>query len=290
MKPTVVVGYDRTPHSERALVQAAREAAWRGASLTVVHAYNWMPPTTPMTYTPASVEEAILHSAEEIADHGAELARSRFPGMHVQAKAISGSAAEALATTARGTELLVVGNRGRGGFTGLLLGSVSMRALTESCVPTMVVRGAHRDPHDAILVAVDVEEPADELLDFAFTEASRRGARLEAVTVWDMTWAAEYAGDTEEIRHAAAQATADLDAALEAVVRTWHAKHPDVRVSHHVLDGTPAAVLTAASAHADLVVAGARHHGDGRHGMRVGPIAHTLLHHADCPVVIVPRD
>ncbi|NUR60938.1 MAG: universal stress protein [Catenulispora sp.] len=290
MKSTVVVGYDQTPHSERALLQAAREAAWRGASLTVVNAYSWMPPTTPMTYPPASVEEAILRSAEEIASHGAELARSRFPGMHVGAKAISGGAAEALVGAARGADLLVVGNRGRGGFTGLLLGSVSLRALTESCVPTMVVRGGHRDPQDVVLVAIDIEEPSDELLDFAFTEASRRGARLEAVTVWDMTWAAEYAGDTAEIRHAAAQATADLDAALEAAVHTWHAKHPEVRVSHRVADGTPAAVLTAATTHADLVVAGAHRYGAGRHGMQIGPVAHALLHHADCPVVIVPRD
>lgn len=289
MKSTVVVGYDRTPHSERALVQAAREAAWRGASLTVVHAYNWMPPTTPMTYPPASVEQSILSSAEEIAEHGADVARSRFPGMHVEARAMSGSAAEVLTTTARGADLLVVGNRGRGGFAGLLLGSVSMRALTESCVPTMVVRGELRDPHDVILVAVDIDEPADELLDFAFTEASRRGARLEAVTVSDTTWATEY-GESDEIRHAAAQAATDLDAALEAVVHIWHAKHPDVRVSHSVAGGTPAAVLTAATAHADLIVVGAHRHGDGRHGMRLGPIAHALAHHAECPVVVIPRD
>jgi nucleotide-binding universal stress UspA family protein len=293
MKSTVVVGYDQTPPSERALVQAAREAAWRGASLTVVHAYDRMPPTTPTTPVipiPAGVEESIRHSAEQIANHGADLVRSRFPGMHIEAEAIPAGAAEALTTTARSADLLVVGNRGRGGFDGLLLGSVSLRAVTESCVPTMVVRGGHRDPHDAVLVAVDVEEPADELLDFAFTEASRRGSRLQALSVWDTTWAAEYAAGTDEIRHAAAQATADLDTALEAAVHLWHAKHPEVRAGHEVTDGIPAAVLTAATAHADLIVAGAHRHGDGRHGMRVGPVAHALLHHADCPVVIVPRD
>jgi nucleotide-binding universal stress UspA family protein len=289
MESIVVVGYDRSPHSERALVQAAREAAWRGAALTVVHAYSWMPPTTPTTFTPADIEESVRRGAEEIAEHGADLARSRFPGMHVEARAIAGGAAESLASTARGADLLVVGDRGRGGFTGLLLGSASLRALTESCVPTMVVRGAHRDPHDVILVAIDIADPADELLDFAFTEAARRGARLEAVTVWDISRAAEYAGDTDTIRHGAAQATADLDAALDAVVRTWHAKHPEVRVSHQVADGTPAGVLTAATSHADLIIAGAHHQSGGRHGMRVGPIAHALLHHADCPVVVVPR-
>ncbi|MFD0635046.1 universal stress protein [Catenulispora yoronensis] len=147
-----------------------------------------------------------------------------------------------------------------------MLGSVSMRALAESCVPTMVVRGAVRDAQDVVLVAVDIEDPADDLLDFAFTEAARRRARLEAVSVWNLSWAADYAGDTEEVRQAAERATEDLEAALEAVVRAWHAKHPDVRTSHRVLDGTPSAVLTAASSHADLIVAGARHHGEGGTG------------------------
>ncbi|MEY9935059.1 nucleotide-binding universal stress UspA family protein [Catenulispora sp. GP43] len=290
MKSTVVVGYDQTPHSERALILAAREAAWRGASLTVVHAFDWIPPTTPMTYIPGSVELAIQQTAEKIAEHGAAAARSLFPGMHVEAKTGPGGAAEALATAARGADLLVVGNRGRGGFAGLLLGSVSMRALTASCVPTMVVRGPHRDPHDAVLVAVDLDDPADDLLDFAFNEAARRGARLEAVTVWDMSWVTEYADEAAEIQSAAAQARVDLDAALEAVVHTWHGKYSDVRVSHRVAEGNPAAELIAATSHADLIVAGARRHGDGRHGMRIGPVAHALVQHADCPVVIVPRD
>ncbi|GAA1987408.1 universal stress protein [Catenulispora subtropica] len=292
MKSTVVVGYDQTPHSERALVQAAREAAWRGGSLTVVHAFDWISSTAPKTYVPAGVGATLERSAEHIAGHGADLARSRFPGLHVDAAVVPGDAAEALTTAARGADLLVVGNRGRGGFTGLLLGSVSMRALTQSCVPTMVVRGEPRDPHDVVLVAVDVEEPSDEVLDFAFAEASRRGARVAAVYAWDMTWTAEYAeyiGNVADVRQATAAAAADLDAALEAVVRTWHAKYPDVHVSHRVAHGAPAAVLTEATHHADLIVAGARHHGDGRHGMRVGPVAHALGHHAECPVVLVPH-
>ena len=290
MKSTVVVGYDQTQHSERALIEAAREADWRGGELTVVHASSWLPPTTPTTATPAAIEESVRDTAKKIADHGADLARARFPGLIVHAEAVSGAAAQALALTARGADLLVVGNRGRGGLPGLLLGSVSLGALIESCVPTMVVRGARRHPQDVVLAAVDVESGADELLDFAFAEASRRGAAVHAVHVWDASSATEYAGDTEEVRRAATRATADLDAALEAVVHAWHAKHPDVPFSHRIADGAPAAILTGATHHADLVVVGARHHGDGRHGMRVGPVAHTLLHHADCPVIVVPRD
>jgi nucleotide-binding universal stress UspA family protein len=73
-------------------------------------------------------------------------------------------------------------------------------------------------------------------------------------------------------------------------VQSWQAKFPDVRATRRVADGTPGAVLTEASQHADLVVAGARRHPDGQHGMRVGPVAHALLHHAECAVVVVPMD
>jgi nucleotide-binding universal stress UspA family protein len=290
MKSTVIVGYDQTGPGERALIEAAREAAWRGASLTVLNAFHWIPVGSPMAFPPLNVEESLKEGAEQIAAHGAELARDRHPGTIVEAKAVEGPTADVLAAASRTADLLVVGNRGRGGFAGLLLGSVSMRALAAACVPTMVVRGSEHEPRDLVVAAVDVEETTREVLEFAFAEASRRGARLEAVNVWDISWAMENAGDSEEVQAAGKQAMADLDAVLESAVHALHAKYPDVRASYRIADGTPSAVLTEASQHADLIIAGARRHGDGQHGMRVGPVPHALLHHADCPVVIVPFD
>jgi nucleotide-binding universal stress UspA family protein len=288
MKHTVVAGYDRTDPSERALIEAGREAAWRGASLTVVHAFRWIPAATPMAYPPLSVEQSMKEAAEEVATDGADLARYRFPETTVEAEAIEGQAAEVLATASRDADLLVVGNRGRGGFAGQLLGSVSMRALASSDVPTMVVRGPEHGPHGLIVVAVDLEEPTDGILGFAFAEASRRGVRLEAVTVWDMPWALELVGDAEEVETAGKQAMTELDAALESAMAALRAEYPDVHADHEVVDGMPGTVLNAASQQADLVLVGAHRHGGGRHGMRVGPVAHALLHHADCPVIVVP--
>jgi nucleotide-binding universal stress UspA family protein len=290
MTSTVVVGYDQTPSSERALREAAREAAWRGASLTVVNAFQWISAVPPMAYSAEDVQDSVKTAAEQIAAHGADVARDIVPGTPVQPLARDGAAAEVLAVASRGADLLVVGNRGRGGFAGLLLGSVSMRALGAACVPTVVVRGSERAPGDLVVVAVDIEQPTRDILEFAFVEASRRGARLEVVHVWDMSWALENADGTAEAEAAAKQANADLDAVLEAAVHTWQARFPDVRATRRVADGTPSAVLTHASQHADLVVVGARRHPDGQHGMRVGPVAHALLHHADCPVAVVPMD
>lgn len=66
-------------------------------------------------------------------------------------------------------------------------------------------------------------------------------------------------------------------------------RYAEVRLSIEIIDGAPSAALTAATTTSDLIVTGAHRRRDGRLGMRPGPIVHTLLHHADCPVAVVPR-
>jgi len=213
MKPTVVVGYDRSPSADRALAQAGREAAWCGAAVEVVTAFHWIAVTTPVAYVPMNVEAALKTGAEEMADTGVRWLREHHPGMSVGSRAIAGATADVIAAAARDAELLVLGNRGRGGFTGLLLGSVSMRTLGFASCPTMIVRGTPAEPAGSIVLGLDIE----------------------------------------------------------------------------VTDESPGAALVKAGKTTDLIVAGAHRRGDGSLGMRVGPIAHAVLHHAECPVVIVPR-
>jgi nucleotide-binding universal stress UspA family protein len=289
MKSTVVVGYDQTPSSEHALLEAAREASWRSGALTVVTAYQWLSgaPPVPLTYSPTEIAHSIRKAATAVAEHGADLARAKYPGMPVTVVAREGATADVLTDAAREAGLLVVGNRGRGGFAGLLLGSVSMRTLATSRIPTMVVRGPDHGPHDLVVAAVDIMELGGEPLEYAFAEASRRGARLEVLHAWDVTWFLE--ASDNDVKGAAKQATSDREEALERAMLPCRAEHPEVRAVLNVVDGTTGAVLTEASRRADLVVVGARlRHADDR-GMRVGPVAHELLHHADCPVVVVPR-
>lgn len=288
MKPTIVVGYDHTPSSERALTEAGREAAWRGASVSVVHAFHYLAAPSPVSYVPMGVEVSLKDIAEAAASAGMNTLRERYPGLDVTSKVIAGPAADALAEAARDADLLLLGNRGRGGFAGLLLGSVSMRTLSFASCPTMIVRGPERDPADTVVLALDLEDPADEVLAFAFDEASRRGAHLRVITVWDLDYARSIGHDAE-FADARAQAVADVHAALEKLLNPWETRHPEVRVHIDVADGAPGAVLTEATEHADLIVVGAHRRVDSHLGMRLGPIAHTLLHHAECPVAVVPR-
>ena len=290
MKRTVIVGYDQSPSGDRALAQAGREAAWRDTSVTVVTGYHTIAVASPMGYLPTDFQTTVKDAADKIAGDGAQWLRNRYPGMPVEAKVIAGPTADALAEAARDADLLVLGNRGRGGFAGLLLGSVSMRTLTLASCPTMVGRGTPREPADAVVLALDIEDVGDAVVEFAFAEASLSGARLRAVNVWDLGWAGSADPDSpDDLDTAKAQAVVDIRKAMETQLNHWQAKYPDVRLTVEVADGTPSAVLTRATVDADLIVVGAHRRDDGRLGMRPGPIVHTLLHHADCPVVVVPR-
>jgi nucleotide-binding universal stress UspA family protein len=283
----VVVGYDKSPNSERALREAARAAEAGGRTLTIVHAFRWLPPITPIAVPTDDAEKACRKAAQQVVEDAAAIVRSRHPGLKVEARAVDGSAASVLTDVSHDAGLLVVGNRGHGGFTGLLLGSVSIRVLTAAACPVIVVRGESRPTLDRILAGVDIDGPCDEQLAFAFSAAAQRGASLAVLHLWDEPWFLAYnrpgaAEDTAAIE-------ADRTARLAAVVACWQAKFPDVPVTQKVLIASAAARLVEESASSDLLVVGGRRNA-GRAGVIVGPVSNTVLHHSACPVAVVPCD
>jgi nucleotide-binding universal stress UspA family protein len=291
MKPSVVVGYDQAPHSALALDEAADEALRRDAVLTVVHAFAPATSATRPRADPA-IQHAERAAALRIAEQGAEHARSRRPGLPVQARAAAGSAASVLAESAPAADLLVIGRHGHDGLAELVLGAVTTRVAARPACPTMVVRGSGREAMGTVLAAVDIEDPADEVLAFAFDEARLRRTGLKALSVREAFWPRVYAGGAEGLRAASIQAADNAELALEHLLGPWRTKYPDVHVRHEIADGSSGTVLTAATSHADLVVAGAHHHRGGGlpvDGTHVGPTLNHLLVHAECPVVIVPR-
>lgn len=77
-------------------------------------------------------------------------------------------------------------------------------------------------------------------------------------------------------------------AALEDALRETVLEHPQVEVRRQVVEGPAHRVLLTAATGADLIVVGARRR-QGHFGLQLGRIAHTLLHHAQCPVAVVPH-
>jgi nucleotide-binding universal stress UspA family protein len=146
LRRPVVVGVDGSPESEVALRYAADTAAVQGAGLIVTVAWQPVGPRR-LGFTPLPELEGLEQTrlarrcARRLAAATADLARSLYPDLRVQESVAEGAAPEVLREVADGAGLVVVGSRGRGGFTGLLLGSVSHAVMHTAPCPVAVVRG-----------------------------------------------------------------------------------------------------------------------------------------------------
>jgi nucleotide-binding universal stress UspA family protein len=136
----IVCGYDGSEGAERALTWAVAEATRRDATLVLVQAWE-MPAVVgfpfaagPMFET-AAVEEAAQNLMAEAVKHVHEV----DPNLTVEPTVVHGAAASELLHAAEKADLVVVGSRGRGGFAGLLLGSVSQHVVHHSPTPVVVV-------------------------------------------------------------------------------------------------------------------------------------------------------
>ncbi|ACU74074.1 UspA domain protein [Catenulispora acidiphila DSM 44928] len=284
MESGVVVGYDQSAPGERALAEAAAEAARRNVALTVVHVVHHVGPDL---HRDAS---AARDRAHYVAEEGVGRALAGHPDLTVQARTVAGHPSAVLAEESSEAELLVVGHHGYGGMSSLRPGSVALRTVAHAPCPSMMVRGSEHQRRGTVVAAVDIDGGSEELLDFAYAEAAARGARLKAVSALDGFWPRMFAGDSGEAGRPSGQAAARAEEALEQLLEPWPERYPGVVTDHELIEGSPTTYLTGATTYADLIVVGVHRRPDNRHGARVGPVAETLLLHADCPVAIVPHD
>ncbi|MEV6664088.1 universal stress protein [Streptomyces nigra] len=277
----LVVGVDGSDPSLVAVDWAADEAVRHGLTLRLVHASLWerYAGTVP-TLGAGRFSERVL--AEHLVASAAERAARRAPGLRITTDILPAEAVEGLLHEGANAHALVVGDRGRGELKGLLLGSVSLGVAARARCPVIVVRGDDAGVvglHERILLGVGDAVTGERAADFAVREAERRDCALDAVRAWRRPAPIGEAPDDAERR-----ATALLDDALRAPL----AAHPGVRVRRTTVEGPARTVLVDRSAAADLVVLGARRR-HGHFGLQLGRVGHTLLHHAQCPVAIVPQ-
>lgn len=147
---TIVVGVDGSECASAALAFAVAEAALRRARLVVVAVWEVPPAVYGGGFAPA-LDAETLHGFSEgargIAEAAVVAAKKAQPSVVCEAKAVEGQAAAVLLQEASDATLIVVGNRGRGGFASLLLGSVSQQVVHHAACPVVVVRSQH--PVDA---------------------------------------------------------------------------------------------------------------------------------------------
>ncbi|MCM4084836.1 universal stress protein [Paractinoplanes hotanensis] len=265
----IIVAADGTEPSKAAVRWAAREAFRRGRPLRVAHVFDWEWREARYDMSNQYLDIARKH-AEGLTANAVYEARTAALKVEVEGDPLIGQVAPRLIGESDHAELMVLGNRGRGGFASLLLGSVSHRVATHASCSVVVVRGRGGDLAEGpIVVGVDDSPASDRVLEVAFDEAAGRGAALLAVR---------------------AQVPVEFHdperAHVEEQLAPWRNKYPAVPVKVVLTSGGAAAELTAASATAQLVVVGSRGHGLII-GTALGSTGLQLLHHADCPVYVV---
>ncbi|MFF9088566.1 universal stress protein [Streptomyces sp. NPDC014991] len=285
----LVVGVDGSASSLTAVDWAVAEAARHGLVLRLVYASLWeryegaLPSDSPDRPSEQLMAEHIVASA-------AERARLRDPDVRTATDILPEEPVDALLREGDDAFALVTGARGRGGIKGLLLGSVGLTVAARAHCPVVVVRGDRAGlagTHERVLLGVGEPDAGGEAVRFAVKEAEARGCVLDVVRARRRT-VYESAGPRLLAGHATHRNEEQAAVLLDALLRDATAGRPGVRVHRATLEGAARKVLVDRSAAADLVVIGARRR-EHRSGLQFGAVAHTLLHHARCPVAVVPQ-
>ena len=282
----IVAGTDGSEESLRAVDWAAREAALRGAPLRIVGTAELLPRMSPRAGASGSRYDTVTDVLDKDRDRAlataAELAAKTAAGVLIDTDELTGPTAQAVTAAGSGALMLVLGSRGVGAFTALLLGSVSRYAASHASSPVVVTRDASPAPHGLIGVGIADTESCRDALTFALEEASLRHAGLHAIHSW-RTPQSEITRAGPIPTESGAQAAADAASQLAGLLDECRAKYPDVKVTHEVVHGHPGRALAGLSARTDLVVIGRR---PGTPGP--GSVRHALLNHAHGPIAVVP--
>ncbi|MFH8800809.1 universal stress protein [Streptomyces sp. NPDC017936] len=285
----LVVGVDGSDCSLLAVDWAVDEAARHGAPLRLVYASLWerYEPRLPSVGSERSSEQVL---AEHIVASAADRAERRNPEVKVTTDIVPDDAAAALLRAGDEAFALVTGSRGRGELKGLLLGSVGLAVSARAHCPVVVVRGDQAGltgRHERILLGLGEADTSTEAVRFAFREAEVRGCVLDVVRAWRRP-AFDRSGDRVQTDGPADTYEERATALVEARLQAADAEHPNVRTRPATLEGPAGKVLVDRSAAADLVVVGAPRR-TGHFGLQIGGVSHALLHHARCPVAVVPE-
>jgi nucleotide-binding universal stress UspA family protein len=274
----VVVGVDLSAGAESLLRWADRQAAARNALLYAVTAL----PAAESVLGEVNFAEAEAEAFRALA----ETVNAALPSDRaklVKLRVYRRDPAAALLLQARRADLIVVGPHGRGGVSGLLLGSVTEHVVSRATCPVAIVHPRRHARTGRIVVGVDGSDCSRQALEWALRQAAISGTQVEAIVAWE--WRPQYGygmtligapEDTQQqwAENLLAQEIAKL--APEAAAR----------VSTHARQGNAAAVLAAASADADMIVVG--NHGAGTAaGRLLGSVSQKVARHAKVPVVVV---
>jgi nucleotide-binding universal stress UspA family protein len=288
----IVVGTDGSDGGRHALAWAVAEAAYRQATLEVVHVWTAPVAIAHMGAMVLPEDNAVFEkTAEDLVAGLLEEVRPEIDaaGVAVETRVVQGHPPTVLLDRLdRAADLLIVGSRGHGTLSGLLLGSISHQVVHHATKPVAVIPQTSPLPADGdVVVGVDGSEPSWVAARWAVDEAGRRAARLVVLHGWWTPVAVppvgiaiaptdreEFEADTKQMLHDMVDGIVEQAAVKPAAVDLVAAEEP------------PARVLIERSHGAGMVVVGSRGRG-GFAGLLLGSVSQQVIHHAACAVVVV---
>ncbi|MBK9696944.1 MAG: universal stress protein [Propionibacteriaceae bacterium] len=280
--PRVIVGFDGSDDSSRALAYGAAEALVRSAELVLLHAVDdtVLNSAWGVVFDPDEIRAA----AQELLTAGVQEAMALgLPAERVRTQVELGNPAAALAHFSEAASLIVVGRRsvasGERGFVGSTAVGI---AGTARCPVIVVTSGDVQPAQRTGLIGVGVSTAAkgENALEWALQECGRRGGAVVVLSVCR--------APVSRFFHSGAPSQAQQDEAIaitrarvEQMIAPLSAGHPDVPVSVEVGYGNPLDVLVARTADVDLMIVEVH---PSFPTYSVGGITRGLMTHALCPV------
>jgi nucleotide-binding universal stress UspA family protein len=260
----VVAGIDGSTAAETAIKWAADEAVSLQASLRLVHAFVWPEFKVPLGST--DLAPGLRAGADKIVEESVQLARKLEPGLEIEGTRHDGFPAPILLRESKQAELLVIGSRGLSVTLGALIGSTGLDLAANAHCPVVIVRPDQvLDDGDHVVVGYDGSSASAVALDFGLAYARRHGLRVRVIAAKPVQSADDHL---------------DLEGEL-------HRRYGWADLDYVEVSGHPAEQILRQSADARLIVLGSRGRG-GFAGMLLGSVSQTVLHHALCPVAVIP--
>ena len=287
----IVCAVDGSEASKTAVKWAAITAVKRGEPLRLVSSYS-MPQVlyaegmVPPQELYDDLEAETMEKINEAKAIAAEIA----PEAEVSHQIEEGSPIDMLLDLSEQVTMVVMGSRGLGGLSGMVMGSVSAAVVSHASSPVVVVREdnpvTEETKYGPIVVGVDGSEVSEKATELAFREAEARGAELVAVHTWmDMQVQASLAG-LSAAQNQWQVVEEEKKAMLGHRLRKYTEKYPTVKVKKVVTRDRPVRALTDAAEGAQLLVVGSHGRG-GFKGMLLGSTSRALLQASPCPMMVV---
>ncbi|MCH6197364.1 universal stress protein [Corynebacterium mastitidis] len=290
----IVVAVDGSEASKVAVRWAANTAQKRDIPLRLASSYT-MPQYlyAEGMVPPQELFDDLQNEAMEKIDEARGIAHEVAPEIKIGHTIAEGSPIDMLLEMSKDVTMIVMGSRGLGGLSGMVMGSVSAAVVSHASCPVVVVRADNpvdeNTKYGPVVIGVDGSEVSQRATEYAFAEADARDAELVAVHTWmDMQVQASLAGLS-----AAQQQWEEVEAEqrelLDSRLAPFMERYPNVEVNKVITRDRPVRALVDAAEKAQLLVVGSHGRG-GFKGMLLGSTSRALLQSAPCPMMVVRPD